>query len=131
MSRAPLLLAMNGRGHTVIHVHNESSASGQGKTGRYNESSASGQAPEEEGPGRRVQRSQLRLAPISKPLNVKINVKFVKFIFNQFSGSLADPKLHRASPKRKSRLTKARKYRKYSYIATTIIIWYLYIDLIL
>ena len=33
------------------------------KTGRHNESSASGQAPEEEGPGRRVQRSQLRLAP--------------------------------------------------------------------
>ena len=44
-----VLLAMNGRGYTVLHVHNESSASGQ--------------APEEEGPGRRVQRSQLRLAP--------------------------------------------------------------------
>ena len=29
----------------------------------YNESSARGQASEEEGPGRRVQRSQLRLAP--------------------------------------------------------------------
>ena len=33
-----------------------------GKTGTHNESSASGQAPEEEGPGRWVQRSQLRLA---------------------------------------------------------------------
>ena len=33
----PPLLAMNGRGYTVLHVHNESSASGQ--------------APEEEGPG--------------------------------------------------------------------------------
>ena len=31
------LLAMNGRDYTVLHVHNESSASGQ--------------APEEEGPG--------------------------------------------------------------------------------
>ena len=47
---------MHGRGYTVFHVHNESSASGQapeedgGKTGRHNESSASGQAPEEEGP---------------------------------------------------------------------------------
>ena len=49
MGGAPPLLAMNGRGYTVLHVHNESSASGQ--------------APEEEGPGRRVQRSQLRLAP--------------------------------------------------------------------
>ena len=29
----------------------------------YNERSANGQAPEEEGPGRRVQRSHLRLAP--------------------------------------------------------------------
>ena len=38
MGGAPLLLAMNGRGYTVLHVHNESSASGQ--------------APEEEeGPG--------------------------------------------------------------------------------
>ena len=42
-------VAISGRGYTVLHVHNESSASGQ--------------APEEEGPGRRVQRSQLRLAP--------------------------------------------------------------------
>ena len=49
MGGAPLLLAMNGQGYTVLHVHNESSASGQ--------------APEEEGPGRWVQRSQLRLAP--------------------------------------------------------------------
>ena len=38
MGGAPPLLAMNGRGYTVLHVHNESSASGQ--------------APEEEGPGR-------------------------------------------------------------------------------
>ena len=37
------------RGYTVLHVQNESSASGQ--------------APEDERPGRRVQRSQLRLAP--------------------------------------------------------------------
>ena len=47
--------AQPGRGQLLmggaIHVHNESSASGQ--------------APEEEGPGRRVQRSQLRLAPPS------------------------------------------------------------------
>ena len=34
---APPLLAVNGRGYTVLHVHNESSASEQ--------------APEEEGPG--------------------------------------------------------------------------------
>ena len=49
---------MNGRSYTVLHVHNESSASGQateeegpgsGKTGGG--SSASGQATEEEGPG--------------------------------------------------------------------------------
>ena len=60
MGGPPLLLAMNGRGYTVLHVHNESSASGQapeeeapgswqllklGKTGRHNDSSASGQAP--------------------------------------------------------------------------------------
>ena len=72
MGRAPPLLAMNGRGYTVLHVHNESSASGQSTrtsimggappllamNGRaytvlyvHNESSASGQAPEEEGPG--------------------------------------------------------------------------------
>ena len=38
MGGAPLLLAMNGRSYTVLHVHNESSASGQA-------------APEEEGPG--------------------------------------------------------------------------------
>ena len=30
MGGAPLLLAMNGRGYTVLHVHNESSASGPG-----------------------------------------------------------------------------------------------------
>ena len=36
MGGAPPLLAMNGRVYTVLHVHNESSASGQ--------------APEEEGP---------------------------------------------------------------------------------
>ena len=58
MGGPPLLLAMNGQGYTVLHVHNESSASGTGsrgggtwqlpklgKTGRHNESSASGQAP--------------------------------------------------------------------------------------
>ena len=39
MGGAPALLAMNRRGYTVLHVHNESSASGQL------------QAPEEEGPG--------------------------------------------------------------------------------
>ena len=52
--------AQPGRGHVqllmggailVLHVHNESSASGQ--------------APEEEGPGGQVQRSQLRLAPLN------------------------------------------------------------------
>ena len=66
MGGAPPLLAMDGRGYTVLHVHNESSASGHarsrgggtwqllklGKTGRHSESSTSGQAPEEEGPGR-------------------------------------------------------------------------------
>ena len=79
MGGAPPLLAMNGRGY-ILHVHNESSASGQStRTSSmggasfllamngwgytvlhvHNESSASGQDPEEEGPGRRVQRSQL------------------------------------------------------------------------
>ena len=51
------MLAMNGRGYTVLHVHNESSASGQapeeegpstwqllklGKTGRHNETGSRG-----------------------------------------------------------------------------------------
>ena len=53
----------------VLHVHNESSASGQapeeegpGSWGRQGGTMSSA-APEEEGPGRQVQRSQLRLAP--------------------------------------------------------------------
>ena len=76
MGGALPLLAMNGWG-IHVRVHNESSAKctvnqdqqyasyelGGAILHVHNESSASGQAPEEEGPGRRVQRSQLRLAP--------------------------------------------------------------------
>ena len=70
MGGAPPLLAMNGQGYTVLHVHNESSATGQSTSSMggappllamnergytvlhvHNESSASAQAPEEEGPG--------------------------------------------------------------------------------
>ena len=72
--RAPPLLAMNRRGYTVLHVHNESSASGQApeeegpaaETGEDRGAMRGLQVDrlqiEEERPGRRVQRSQLRLA---------------------------------------------------------------------